>query len=279
MCIAMHLGMKFNPTWLAAVALCALGGGGCIITTHTDSSPPPPPAPPVTTSGPLSVDEMTASMSAQSDGSSVKVYAALLSASNFIVLDPGDYFQATLAGDTVVMTREPTSDSTVHYVATFPMQSAAAQVVVSFSRPPGKNGAPYSQVTLASPFEITSVAPVSFHRGDVLSMALSSPAPEFRTDTFRLQFEGSCLADISTHEYPLVLSADGTAEFDTSPLVFSDEENGPRMTPLSCDVTIHVRDESGGQVDSAFHRGVAGSIDSMPGVQQRLMSSYVVRAD
>src|SRR5262245_28249508 len=84
--------------------------GGCFVTSTGDPDPPPqqrPYTPPTQTGGgyrgstssAYDVRELSASMSAQCDGSALFVYAALLhNAGQFISLDGGDYFTVRLGG-------------------------------------------------------------------------------------------------------------------------------------------------------------------------------------
>ena len=159
---------------LTAFFLLSLGCGGCF---YVDTRDPPAPAyrghppslgPPSAslTTGPRDVREMYASMSAQSDGTSIVVRAALLVDARFFRTDQGDYFTATIGGDTLVLSEEPHADAVVHYSATFPEQKTASSVVVSFVRRNGKAGAPWSVVELPAPFAITSLPPASVTLGE-----------------------------------------------------------------------------------------------------------------
>jgi len=246
---------------------------GCAIRFDDDRdrspnvSPPPQPKPRVTTSAPHQVQEMTASMSAQSDENGVRVYAALLLDTDFVVLDPGDYFTATIGGDTLVMTREASTDSTVHYVATFPPVADAVDVVIAFHRPEGRVGAPYSLVRVAAPFAITSAVPASVRRSSSLALTVSPP-PQF-DDAIYARFYGACVG--TNGGYPLAFDAEGGA---TIPMSFVPITGG--LAASGCSLRIELRHATVGQVDSAFKRQWDGTIGSIEGLQARSLAVKLV---
>ena len=223
----------------------------------------------MTTSAPHEVTDFHASISAQSDGQSVKVYAALLVGTDFVVLDPGDYFTARVGtGDPLVMVREPdaqgTDGSKVHYLGTFVAPKDATDVIVAFNRPKGRIGAPLSVVRIAPAFAITSVPPVRLRPSDVLAVTVS-PAPQLGDD-MKLQLHGDCVP--SGGPYPLAFNADGSASFLVS--------RAP-VTGSGCDVRIEVRRETIGNVDSVFQRDAWGQIETMDGLQSRSFSTAIAR--
>jgi hypothetical protein len=210
---------------------------------------------------------MWPSMSAQDDGQTLKVYAALLSGSDFVVLDTGDYFTATVGNDTVVLTREPYEDGKVHYFATFPSSQEAQQVTIAFARTEGRIAAPKSTTVVAAPFEITTPSPPTVKRGDVISLAIS-PAPSVSTSNLErmtIAVSGDCLED---HDpYPALFDAQGKTSFDTSPLVLK------KGATAGCDIGIQVRHEYTGKSDSAFSGAVGNPVE---GLQARYITTALV---
>jgi hypothetical protein len=218
-------------------------------------------------SGPLNVEQMNASMSAQSYGPDVRVYASLLyphfaadPSPDYVVLDSGDSLVAHSGTLTMTMTRETNTGSEVVYVAIFPQQSTAVDVVIQFSRTNGKSGAPYSKVTLPAPYTVTSTAPASVKRGVALPIKVSAAfASSVSTG---LDITGACITE---HDGAVVFDATGATSFDTALLQFI-------ATPppaAGCAIAVRVQAGTTGQVDSAFRRGTLGAIDTMPGFQDR----------
>jgi hypothetical protein len=262
---------------------------GCTAKVQGSGEPPPAQPQPPIPSGELDTKSMVTSFSAQSDATSIHVYAALLRDSNspqqvdphnsgFVELDPSDSFTATIAGTTLPLALEPSpGDNHVHYTATFSAQAAATPVVISLHRGGGKADAPSSTVTVAAPFDLVTPLPATFHRGDALHIELSaSPLPADGSARMTLAFVGSCVpGPLESFEYPLDVAgagADGSIVFDTSAVAMSDEVGvGRQTTPLECDVAIHVRVDSGGKPDPAF------SLGGVEGLQERVASSHIVR--
>lgn len=223
-------------------------------------------APNVTYSGALEVKDMLASMSAEQDETSLTVYAALLHERivadpdpDFVVLDSGDRFAATVGGVTLPMT-EDNQGNKVRYVAHFAAAVTGASVVVAFSRTNGKEGAPYSTVALGAPFEISS-APGSLHRGDVVPLAISRPSRHLT-----LAFEGSCIEDTP---HPIDFDPNGKATFDSHAIV------GVAGSSAGCDGAGHLVDATYGSVDSAFQRGPMNAILAMEGSQRRSFPTHI----
>ncbi len=268
---------------LACVAASVLVGlPSCTFHSNGGGQSPQPstPSPPIA-SGTLDTASMQPSFSAQSDGTSVKVYAALLGStpgpnSGFVQLDPGESFTATLGGETLPLTLEPSpSDNHIHYAATFPEPGAAAEVVIAFQRPAGKTSAPMSTVTVAAPFEFASPLATTFHRGDPLTLALAparSPLPASAAGRMAIAFEGACMpSPFADYEYGLDVQPDGTATFTTGGVLFGDEAGQTQGISPGCDVTIHVRADTSGKLDPAFGNG------GFEGLQERLAQSHITR--
>jgi hypothetical protein len=157
----------------------------------------------------------------------------------------------------------------VHFIGTLPRGPGTTEVVVAFRRTRGVS-APSSRVTLAAPFTVASgLGP--FRVGDVLDVVFSpekSPLPDgtvpalasrgcgsFTGDPalgpnsggITLGFDGACIPEFPTctHDLPNYWEDppfDGHARFHTVVLSVS----------TACDVTVHVRAETGGSVDPAF---------------------------
>lgn len=235
----------------------------------------------VTLSGALNVDEMSAEMSAQSYGNTVTLYATLRHskyaadpAPDDIVLSDGDTLQGALAqiAGPVTMQREPnTNGATVRYLVTFPTPQVTApfDAIIAFNRTNGKSGAPYSRVTLAAPYAITTPPPASFRVGDKIPIKVSPPIDgSIATASFDL-FAPNCLQEV---DWAATFDPTGAATFDSSKLTFVTSP----PPAAGCDITFRVRaDSTTGQVDSAFARGTFGGISAMEGVQARDAASHV----
>jgi hypothetical protein len=227
------------------------------------------PEPSVTYSGALDVKDMIASMSASQGEAELTVYAALLHRRavgdpdpDFVVLDSGDRFTATIGNVTVPMVVDNQGNK-VRYVASVPAPTAAVNVVISFSRANGKAGAPYSVVALAPPFQLATTPPPSFQRGAPLALKIAGAT---RPRSLMLDFEGVCVDDGADM---VVFDGQGSATFDTSlvsPLAGSS---------TSCDVVGHLRAPTQGDVDSAFQRGLFGARAKVEGLQIRSFKTHV----
>jgi len=235
---------------------------GCALHSSTPASHPPP------ESAALATNEMWPSMSAQSDGQSIRVYAAVLKGSDFVLLSDGEYFTATVGGQSIVMSREPYTDGgKIHYLATFPAQSAATDVVIDFHRANGRVEAAMSQTIVAPAFAITSAAPPSFKLGAPLSIAIS-PVVATKgdpTDRMTIAVTGDCIDD--TSPTPMVtFDAEGATLFDTSLVKLKKGSTG-------CDVGVQVRHETLGKSDAAFKNGGQTNVE---GLQARSIRTSIV---
>ncbi len=209
---------------------------------------------------------MVPSFSAQSDGENIRVYASEVS--TFFV-EAGDTLTASAGGATVMM--EPSVDDGL-FSATLPQPAGVASVLIAYLRPSGEVSAPRSTVTLADPFQLATRLPEGFRRGDSFTVALSpmrSPLPQGQ-GRMSIAFEGSCMPDPFTDaEYPLTLDLPftGSVVFDTSVVAFANESVGP----FDCDVTIHIRAETVGDLDPAFAPG------AYEGLQEQTALSHITR--
>jgi hypothetical protein len=210
---------------------------------------------------------MWPSMSAQSDGQTLKVYAALLRGSDFVLLDGGEYFTATASGESIIMSQEPYTDGgKIHYVATFAAPVAATDVVIDFHRAGGRVEAAMSTATIAPAFTITSTAPPSFARGTVLDVAIS-PLPITKsgpTDRMAILFAGTCVDNDSPHQ--LTFDAQGHTAFDTSLIPLVKNTHG-------CDLDVMIRHETLGKSDPGFQNGGQNNVE---GLQARGFKTAVV---
>ena len=220
----------------------------------------------------LDTDQMAASMSAQSDGTTLEIYAAVfdVSTSDGVVLDQGDFFTATTgSGDPLVLVREPSTNPTAFdYSASLPASSSAQDVTIAFVRQGGQTGAPRSIIHVPAPFSIVAPAPQSIRLVTPFSIQVS-PVP---TDTIVLQATGTCLEDASggvydpnTFDDSIAFDSNGNASIDPNMLVFWD--NDPSYAS-GCDLSFFVSDVIEGSLDPEFAGGVSGSFD-VEGLQKR----------
>lgn len=238
---------------------CALAG--CTFhSSETTASKPPP------SSDTLATSEMWPSMSAQTDGQTVKVYAALLKGSDFVLLADGEYFTATFAGQSIVLKREPYVDGKIHYFATFAAPTTASDVVIAFHRISGKSEAAQSATTIPAAFAITSAAPPSFKIGTTLNIAISPPpiTKTDGTDFMSVAYNGDCIAD--SNPQPVTFDVEGVAKVDTSKIVLKKGASG-------CDVGVQVRHETRGKADAAYSQPDAHPVE---GLQARSFNTSLV---
>jgi hypothetical protein len=231
---------------------------GCAVHTSTEPQPPP-------TSTTLATNAMWPSMSAQSDGQTLKVYAALLKGSDFVLLDGGEYFTATVGAQSVIMSQEPYTDGKIHYLATFAAPAVAADVVIDFHRAGGRIEAGMSRTAVAPVFTISSAAPPSVARGAVLDIAIA-PSPVTKgdpTDRMTLAFSGTCVDNDSPHQ--VTFDANGHTTFDTSLVPLVKNTHG-------CDLSVQVRHETLGQSDPAFQNGGQNNVE---GLQARSFNTAI----
>jgi hypothetical protein len=233
-----------------------------------------------TASGPLSTGDMSADMSVQSyDGATLTAYATLRYDKfpgdpnpDDIVLTDGDSLTAQVgaSGTQIAMTREQgTPGYTARYVATLSESGVTGpfDVIIAFHRTNGMYGAPYSRVTLAAPFAITSSTPATLSHASTLPITISPKIDTSVAGTYVEAF-GAC---ISSYYAAQAFDGMGTASFNMSQIQFA----GSSPPPSGCDITLRVRGDSNGQVDSAFKRDVFGQISVLPGTQARAVPTHL----
>ncbi len=253
--------------------------GGCFVGTSSTSDgtnvypPPGKTAPVLPTSSAITTRQMRASLSAQSDGQSIKIYAGVFYSDQAIVLEKGDYFTAQLPGaEAIVLTREQgTKDDVAHYSGTLPEQTEAVDVIIALNRNPGWVSAPSSKIHLPAPFQITSTAPPTAHRGDSLPIQIT-PAPTSKV--LGLNVDGDCLDKTRSELISVIggFDADGKTSFDTSHLYLASNSS-------SCAISLSVRVETSGELDPAFGGGVSGSLDGADdseGLQERSFGTTLI---
>lgn len=250
--------------------------GGCFVGTSsnsgsgTDYNPAPAyTAPSVARSSTLVVGQMKASLSAQSDGQTVKIYAGAFYEGQAVVLEGGDYFSAQLPGaDAIVLTREQgTKDDVVHYAGTFPEQIAAVDVIIALNRPTGKTSAPASKIHLPAPFQLTTTASPTTHRGTSLAFQVT-PAPLFELMQLTIDADPTCLdTKASTVFEAIGIGSDGMASFDTLNLT---------LRGGSCPISVNLRRQTNGEIDPAFAGGVGGLLDDAEGLQVRSFATTLI---
>jgi hypothetical protein len=239
---------------------CVIASSAVACTAHvtTTSTQPPP------TSSTLATNEMWPSMSAQSDGQFLHVYAALLKGSTFVDLDTGDFFTASIAGgDAIVLVKEPDTPGKIHYTTSVAAPSAEVDVVIALHRPQGMVSAATSHVTVAAPFSVTTPIAASFRHGDPMSFTIAPPPAVANNGAqgMTLDFSGTCIEAVGP--FPLAFDASGKATFDTGKIVFA---NGPH----TCDVTVQIRHETSGPGDPAYQ-----SRQTVEGLFARTFSSSI----
>jgi hypothetical protein len=242
---------------LVPLSGCTFGAGA------TTTTPKPPP-----TSSTIATSAMWPSMSAQSDGASLKVYAAVLESSDFIKLDAGDFFSAKVGDRDVVMTVEPYTDGKVHYLATFASPTVATDVVIALHRGAGHTEALESKTSIAGAFEVTSAPPTSLKHGTLLALTVSPPPlPETAADKMTVQFFGDCLEG-DQPSFALTFDVEGRASFDTAAVQLKKDATS------GCDVGVQVRHETRGPADPAFANA---SIHPVEGLQTRGFTTALIR--
>jgi hypothetical protein len=234
----------------------------------------------VTNSGPLSTGNMRADMSVQSyDGVSLTAYATLRHDKfpldpnpDDVVLSDGDTLTAQVgnSGTQIMMTREPgTPGYTARYLATLPQPQTTSpfDVIIAFHRTNGAYGAPYSKVTMAAPFAITSQVPAAIAHQSMLPIKVA-PAIDTSVAGTYVEAFGAC---ISGYYAAQTFDGTGSTSFDVSRIQFV----GAEPSAAGCDITLRVRGDSNGQVDSAFQRGSFGTISGLPGTQAREAATHL----
>ena len=262
-----------NLAWLSLVV--APFVAGCDITTSNSgsggsySSPTPTSSDGTNSehSANLDVSQMRASMSAQSDGTTIKVYASLFDTDTDepITLDTGDFLTATAgSGDPLVLVLEPYTDAfSVHYAASIPAGASAQDITIAFIRQSGKPGAPSSIVHVPAPFSIVSTPAASITSGSLLPIQVK-PVP---TANILIETTGSCLyagsgqsgADVESFPQSVTFDQNGNGSFDTSQL---------DLLNSGCDVSFYVSAVTNGTLDPAFAGGESGDLDA-EGSQKR----------
>ena len=208
---------------------------------------------------------MYVSMSAQSDGTTTKIYASVFDSetSESITLDTGDFFTASVPGmgDPIVLVLEPASDpAIVHYAGSLPASAAAQDVTIGFVRETGNVSAPSTIIHVPAPFAVSSAAS-SVSYGNDLSIR-ATPAPQ---DDIELEATGSCLLDSydgdddynpNTFDDAVTFDANGNATLSTELL-----ELGGTSSSSGCDVSFYFSAIHDGVIDPAFGGGISGTHD------------------
>ncbi len=223
----------------------------------------------------LETYQMAASMSAQSDGTTIKIYASLFdsSTSEGVLLDQGDFFTATSgSGDPLVLVLEPSTDPTVvHYSASLPATTDAPDITIAFVRQSGRTGAPQSIVHVPAPFTLVSSGSLSVRFGDPIAIQ-ATPVP---TDNIVLEATGDCLQtpldgdDPNTFTNAITFDANGNAVIDTGLLDLAYASSGD-----ACNISFYVSAVHEGTLDPAFAGGASGFMD-VEGLQKRGLQATV----
>lgn len=277
MCLAMRACIMKRIALLSLTLLAASFAMGCTIRSSSYSSDSSTSGPSSSTqnitehSSSLETYELSASMSAQSDGTTLKIYAAVFDASTSqgVTLDQGDFFTAsTGAGDPLVLVLEASSDpSVVHYSASLPASTSAQDVTIAFVRQNGQTSAPQTLIHVPAPFNLTTTGSTSVNFGDPLSIQ-ATPAP---TGDTLLEATGSCLYSSDYDENPntfwdeLSFDGNGNAQIPTGVLILANEGTSSE----ACSISFFVSAVNEGSLDPAFAGGATGGQQDIEGSQKR----------
>jgi hypothetical protein len=219
------------------------------------------PPPPADDSTKYELGDMQASLSAQSDGTKITVYAALIKGGAFLDLGAGDALAATVGDVTKALARIADGTS-VHYTADFDQAPGAIPATIAFTRAGGRKGAT-SQVLIPAPFAITS-PPSAVSRTADLAIRTSG----IGTSTAKVELRGVCIDKGLFTGYASVDLA-GTVHLSLATLTLADA-NAP-----SCPIEMTVEAYTEGQVDPSFQTSVLTATE-FEGVQRRVFQSSLV---
>lgn len=256
--------------------------GGCWVSESDDSSSSPSNSSNGTNatygqeqSLSVQTSDMEASMSAQSDGTTVKVYAAVFdrTTANSIMLSQGDFFTVdTGSGDPLVLVLEPSTgeDPTEHYTASFPASTSAQDVTIGLVRQNFGSSAPNSILHIPAPFTVTFTGSEPVPLGNAINLQV---APVLTGDV-EVEATGSCLDpaegsyDPNTFDDALVFDSNGNGQFSSALLAVDDASTN------DCNVAFYVSAISDGSLDPNFAGGASGVHDA-EGVQTRMFDATI----
>ena len=205
------------------------------------------PAPPATAPKPLPLPSsdfdtkaIYPSTSAQSDGTYLTVYAALLAKDAFLKLGPTDALSVAVgdAPEQPLLSQGQTYDP--HFFATVPAPKTKTDVTIFLRRAQGE----VSKIALTVPSAFSvSGTPASVHAGDKVSLGIA-PEPVVDDGAWWVILEGPCADRL----YMLATFANGKLVFDGSGL------KRAKNAAASCAVTAKVQHFYVGKADAAFQQ-------------------------
>jgi hypothetical protein len=221
------------------------------------------------------LEKLNASFSAQSDGASLHVYAALLGG-GFLRVRGSDTLSANVNGALVPLVEQIETVNgvqKVHYVAEVSPPPDRPTVDIVFSR--GGRSYP-SSVKLLGDFQVKN-APETFRAGDRVKLELS-PRPDLAKTAagvtgpgIGIQVRGACLATPPGTSYQASSVTDaggGTFVWDTSTLDVDPASEG-------CEVEVDVRLSTWGEL--APELGSAAGVRTVEGLQHRTFRATLRR--
>jgi hypothetical protein len=230
-----------------ALGLVLLGATGCVLHSTNSGTPQP--------SGGAETSQIQASLSAQSDGQTIQVYAALMKDA-FLELSAGDALTASLGGGAPIKLLESRDGETVHYVGSLPQPKDKATVTIAFTRGTGA-GATSSSVDLP-PFFTAQPLPAQVTKSGTLPIRLTGYTQYFAA----IEVKGACIQGDGRLTFQLDPSQH--ADVALSQLTFTNGASFP------CDVDVYVRSELSGKCDPAFK-----TTSSFEGLEQLALKTTI----
>ncbi len=238
---------------------------GCFSKTLPDTTTTTTPTKPAESTTAYEVADMAPSLSAQSDGGHIRVYAALFGKSGaFLELAATDTLTATVGSETHRLL-EVKEGNAIHYEADFAQPALAVAATISFVRADGRHGGE-SQVMVPAPFAMTlSPAPAVSHTG---TLAIDVPGlGASGTESLEIELNGVCLKNGKQSAIVSVRSEKALLDMSVVPLADA--------TAPECDVEMGVKAQNAGQVDPAFRHDVL--VTEFQGVQRRVATTHLTK--
>jgi hypothetical protein len=221
--------------------------------------------PPAESTSSHEITDMRASLSAQSEGDKIRVYAALLVKSGaFLDLASGDSLTATVGTETHALARVAEGDK-IHYEADFTQPPTAVAATISFHRADGRRGGD-SQVMVPAPFNLTVTPAASVsHTG---SLSLDVPGVGTSANDFlNVDVTGVCVRD--GQQTISVTVTKEKALLDMTQVTLADAK------VAECDLELSVQALQSGHVDPAFAPDIF--VTQFQGVQRRVTKTHMTK--
>ncbi len=208
----------------------------CTMAVHND-----PPPPKVTTA--FTTAQLYPSVSAQSDGQNLTVYAALLGDGKFIQLGSTDKLGVVVGiAAEQPLTLQPNSGSSPHYSVSMVAPTVDTTVIVHLLRANGET----DSIALLTPAAFTlGATPALLQRSQSLTVQVS-PAPTIDTkakDSWIIYLSGPCV----NGDVPIDATIQGSSlVFDLHTI------QQIKDAPSTCAVTAKIQHQTLGKVDAAF---------------------------